>query len=102
MMWELQDKGDIFVALENTGINVIFHNFVLKIYAMIINIEKIKKNSGRIIGMMRQMRHYSFEELQYFTRLGSTELCQTLILLVQESKIEQSKDEFSACYALNW
>ena len=61
---------------------------------MIINIEKIKKNSGRIIDMMRQMRHYSFEELQYFNRLGSTELCQTLILLVQEGKIEQNRNEF--------
>jgi len=68
---------------------------------MIINIEKIKKNSGRIIDMMRQMRHYSFEELQYFNRLGSTELCQTLILLVQEGKIEQNRNEFGVYYVLN-
>lgn len=50
---------------------------------------------------MRQMRHYSFEELQYFNRLGSTELCQTLILLVQEGKIEQNRNEFGVYYVLN-
>lgn len=68
---------------------------------MIINTEKIKKNSGRIIGMMRQMCRYSFEELQHFTRLGSTELCLALIFLVQEGKIEQNRDEFGVYYALS-
>lgn len=68
---------------------------------MIINIEKIKKNSGRIIGMMRQMYRYSFDELQHFTCLGSTDLCLALILLVQEGKIEQNRNEFGVYYVLN-
>ncbi len=68
---------------------------------MIINIEMIKKNSGRIIGMMRQMCRYSFEELQHFTRLGSTDLCLALILLVQEGKIEQNRDELGVYYVMN-
>ena len=50
---------------------------------------------------MRQMCRYSFEELQHFTHLGSTELCLALIFLVQEGKIEQNRDEFGVYYALS-
>lgn len=50
---------------------------------------------------MRQMYRYSFDELQHFTRLGSTDLCLTLILLVQEGKIEQNRNEFGVYYVLN-
>lgn len=67
---------------------------------MIINMELIKKNGSRIIGMMRQMCRYSFEELQHFTRLGTTELCLALVLLVREGKIEQNRDESGVYYAL--
>lgn len=68
---------------------------------MTINKEMIKKNGGRIIGTMQRMCRYSFEELQRYTRLGSTDLCLALLLLVQESRIEQNRDGAGVYYVLN-
>lgn len=65
---------------------------------MTINREAIKRNSQKVYGMMQRMCHYSFGELQRFTRLGNIDLSMALVQLLQEGKITQEGDEHGTYY----
>lgn len=67
---------------------------------MKFNKEAIKTNSKRVCEVMVRMYHYSFAELQKFSKLSSTDLCLALIQLLQEGKIQQDKDEEGIYYSL--
>lgn len=65
-----------------------------------IQMETIRINAQKIIHKMRDMQRYSFEELERFTALGSTELCLALMSLLKDGIIKQNKDELGVYYAL--
>lgn len=68
---------------------------------MTINKQIIKQNSVKVFTVMKRMCRYSFNELQHYTNLGTTELCLALLQLLHEDLIEQDRDAKGIYYALN-
>ena len=65
-----------------------------------MNFEIIKENSKAVYQVIRQAYSYTFNELQRLTRLSSTDLCLALAQLLQDSKIEQGKNDLGVYYQL--
>lgn len=62
--------------------------------------ETIRINAQKVIHKMREMHRCSFEELERFTALSSTELCLALMSLLKDGIIKQRRDELGVYYAL--
>jgi len=61
---------------------------------------KIKKNAESIIGLMKTGYQYSLSKLEEITRIGTTELCLALLVLIQENRVEQYQGEDGIRYAI--
>ncbi len=65
-----------------------------------MNLEHIKTNSRMVYQVIRRAYSCTFNELQRLTHLGNTELCLALAQLLQDSKIEQGKNQQGVYYQL--
>ena len=65
-----------------------------------MNLEHIKTNSRMVYQVIRRAYRCTFNELQRLTHLGNTELCLALAQLLQDSKIEQGKNQQGVYYQL--
>lgn len=65
-----------------------------------MNLEHIKTNSRMVYQVIRRAYSCTFNELQRLTQLGNTELCLALAQLLQDSKIEQGKNQQGVYYQL--
>ncbi|MBQ8224839.1 MAG: hypothetical protein IJZ86_05785 [Bacteroides sp.] len=62
--------------------------------------ELIKRNSMLLCSLMKQMYHYTFNELQHICQLGDTDLCLAIVRLLQEGKLQQSRNGQNVYYML--
>lgn len=67
---------------------------------IMMNLEHIKTNSRMVYQVIRRAYSCTFNELQRLTHLGNTELCLALAQLLQDSKIEQGKNQQGVYYQL--
>ena len=67
---------------------------------IMMNLEHIKTNSCMVYQVIRRAYSCTFNELQRLTHLGNTELCLALAQLLQDSKIEQGKNQQGVYYQL--
>ena len=67
---------------------------------IMMNLEHIRTNSRMVYQVIRRAYSCTFNELQRLTHLGSTELCLALAQLLQDSKIEQGKNQQGVYYQL--
>lgn len=61
---------------------------------------QMKKNAEKIRGLMKAGYQYSLSKLEEISRIGTTELCLALLVLIQENKVEQYQDEGGIRYAI--
>lgn len=65
-----------------------------------MNLEVIRENSKAVYSVISSVYRCSFNELERFTQLGSTELCLALAQLLRDCKIIQSKNGNGIYYQL--
>ena len=65
-----------------------------------MNLDVIRENSSAVYSVLKSAYCCTFNELQRFTQLGSTELCLAIAQLLRDCKIEQQKSGGGIYYQL--
>ncbi len=65
------------------------------------NKENIIKNSRQLLATMKSMCEYTYTELQALTGFDSVALCYAILQLVNDGKIDQTRQAAGVCYAVS-